>query len=177
MFASFCCCVARSDCCCACARFRYLAADLAKNPAREKAWAKVTDVVAWANESISYVINDVYRFHSGSTNNNLDDPALGDWYYQHNFPIAVQRMQGTHVSVRVCARDCADMMRSGGRAPGGHYQQHLRQLHAGQARAGESLRCVSYCAWLTRKWQPAHFQRSAEYVRQQLQKQKAQQRK
>lgn len=44
------------------ALYQHLSADLAANPDREKLYGNITNPVTWANESISYVVNDVYNF-------------------------------------------------------------------------------------------------------------------
>jgi hypothetical protein len=58
--------------------YQYLAADLTKNPSRIQQFANITDVVAWANESITYVVNDVYNY-GPSPQAPVGEPALGTW--------------------------------------------------------------------------------------------------
>ncbi len=76
--------------------YEYLSADLKSNPGRESRYAAVTSPVAWANESISYVVNDVYNWDPSSLTGD-GEPALGQAYYNHNFPIACQRMEAAGV--------------------------------------------------------------------------------
>jgi hypothetical protein len=76
--------------------YQYLASDLKSNPSRIAQYANVTDPVGWANESITLVINDVYNFDPTALTA-AGEPALGVPYYNHNFPIAVQRMQAAGI--------------------------------------------------------------------------------
>jgi hypothetical protein len=76
--------------------YKYLTADLAANPGRESGFARVTNPVTWANESISYVVTDVYNWDPSSLSAQ-GEPALGQAYYNHNFPIACQRMEAAGV--------------------------------------------------------------------------------
>lgn len=72
--------------------YQHLSQDLSNNPDREQKYANVTNPVAWANESIAYVVNDVYNYDP-LIPAGFSDPDLGTSYYNHNWPIAMQRME------------------------------------------------------------------------------------
>ncbi len=76
--------------------YKFLSSDLASNPGRESGYAAVTNPVTWANESISYVVTDVYNWNPSSLTGQ-GEPSLGQAYYNHNFPIACQRMEAAGV--------------------------------------------------------------------------------
>lgn len=76
--------------------YKYMSDDLKANPDRERRFAAVTSPVAWANESIGYVLSTVYDFDPTALTRS-GDVVLGKAYYDKNFPIAVQRMEAAGV--------------------------------------------------------------------------------
>jgi hypothetical protein len=63
------------------------------DPSIVKKYLRTMDPVQWADESFQYVLDTVYNFTEGfSSNIRLNEPQLGDIYYQKNIPIVKERL-------------------------------------------------------------------------------------
>ena len=101
--------------------YQHLVAELKEYPERVQKYGSNSDPVAWANESIWYVRNDVYDWDP--TNVSASSlPYLGTNYYEHNFPIACERMEAAGIRIA----NILNAAFASNSAPGHHHmQQHL----------------------------------------------------
>lgn len=78
--------------------YQYLASDLQSNPSKVQQFQSTSDVVAWANESIGYVISNCYDYGSSKVSfNKAGEPQLGQWYYNNNWPVVTARLEAAGV--------------------------------------------------------------------------------
>jgi len=109
------------------ALYQYLASDLKANPHRVTQFASNTNVVAWANESISYVISTVYNYGPSVEFNAQGELALGQWYYNQNWPIVTLRLEAAGIRLATLLNNVFANFDATKELPT-HFQQSLSAL-------------------------------------------------